>query len=88
MATEQLFSWLIFNGITPHVVWMGCVTVLLLMLSALVSGSETSFFSLSHRDIQEMKEAESASTATALRSGSQTTSQKGFSRGSDGAFSS
>lgn len=46
---------------------MGCVTLLLLMVSALVSGSETSFFSLSHRDIQEMKEADNASTATVLR---------------------
>lgn len=67
MATEHLFSWFVFNGITPQVVWMGGVTVLLLMVSALVSGSETSFFSLSHRDIQEMKEAENSSTATVLR---------------------
>ncbi len=67
MATEQIFSWFAYNGITAQVVWMGFVTLALLLISALVSGSETSFFSLSHRDIQEMKEAESASTSIVLR---------------------
>ncbi len=40
------------------VVWMGVLTLLLLCVSALVSGSETSFFSLTPTEIQQLKQSE------------------------------
>lgn len=46
---------------------MAAATICLLCVSALVSGAETSFFSLSHHDVQEMKRMESSASATVLR---------------------
>ena len=46
---------------------MGLVTLVLLGVSALVSGSETSFFSLSHHDVQHLKQSDNASSAAVLR---------------------
>ena len=43
------------------------VTVVLLSISALVSGAETSFFSLSHNDINHLKNKRSAAAAAMLR---------------------
>ena len=43
------------------------MTLGLLCLSALVSGAETSFFSLSHRDVQQLKARSGASAAAVLR---------------------
>ena len=43
------------------------VTFLLLCISALVSGAETSFFSLSHNDINRLKSRRSASAEAMLR---------------------
>ncbi len=60
-------DWIIFQGISPEVIGMGIATLCLLCLSALVSGAETSFFSLSHNDIQRMKERESATSSSVLR---------------------
>ncbi|MBR7169439.1 MAG: gliding motility-associated protein GldE, partial [Alistipes sp.] len=40
------------------VIWMGVLTLLLLCVSALVSGSETSFFSLSPTEVQQLKQSE------------------------------
>ena len=54
----ETVSWISFYGVTAEVVWMGVATLILLSLSALVSGSETSFFSLSHHDIQQLKRAD------------------------------
>ncbi len=64
---ENSLAWIIFHGVTPEVIGMGVVTLCLLLVSALASGSETSFFSLSHQDIQELKRMESPSASTALR---------------------
>ncbi|MBE6207985.1 MAG: gliding motility-associated protein GldE [Rikenellaceae bacterium] len=47
--------WIVFNGFEGGVVGMMLLTLLLLCMSAFVSGSETAFFSLSHHDLQEMK---------------------------------
>lgn len=43
------------------------VTLCLLCVSALVSGAETSFFSLSHNDVNRLKSRRSASAAAVLR---------------------
>ena len=43
------------------------VTLLLLCISALVSGAETSFFSLSHNDINRLKNSRAASAGAMLR---------------------
>jgi gliding motility-associated protein GldE len=54
-------SWIAFNGVTPHTVVLCVVSLCLLMVSALVSGAETSFFSLSHNDVRQLRERKSAS---------------------------
>ena len=46
---------------------MGILTLGLLCVSALASGSETSFFSLTHKDIQQLKQANDGASATILR---------------------
>jgi hypothetical protein len=44
---EDSAAAIIYHGMTFHVVVLCCVTLFLLLVSALVSGSETAFFSLS-----------------------------------------
>lgn len=55
-------SWIAFNGVTTHTVVLCIVSLCLLMVSALVSGAETSFFSLSHNDVRRIRERRSASS--------------------------
>ena len=55
-------SWIAFNGVTTHTVVLYIVSLCLLMVSALVSGAETSFFSLSHNDVRRIRERRSASS--------------------------
>jgi gliding motility-associated protein GldE len=59
--------WIIFNGFSTHIVIRCVATLLLLCVSALVSGAETSFFSLSHNDVQRFKQRTSASAAAVLK---------------------
>lgn len=47
---------------TTHTVVLCIVSLCLLMVSALVSGAETSFFSLSHNDVRRIRERRSASS--------------------------
>lgn len=54
-------SWIAFNGVTTHTVVLCIVSLCLLMVSALVSGAETSFFSLSHNDVRRIRERRTAS---------------------------
>ncbi len=51
--------WIVFNGFEGSVVGMILITLLLLCASAFVSGSETAFFSLSHKDLQSLKQRDS-----------------------------
>lgn len=51
--------WIVFNGFEGSVVGMILITLLLLCMSAFVSGSETAFFSLSHKDLQSLKQRDS-----------------------------
>ncbi|MDO4757920.1 MAG: gliding motility-associated protein GldE [Rikenellaceae bacterium] len=59
-------SWIVFNGFEIEVVGMMITTLLLLCVSAFVSGSETAFFSLSHNDIQELKRADGSAADRVL----------------------
>lgn len=64
---ETLQPWISFNGFTPHLLLLCGVTVLLLCVSALVSGAETSFFSLSHNDVRRFRESSGSAAAAVLR---------------------
>ncbi len=59
--------WIIFNGFPAHILFFGILAFVLLCISALVSGAETSFFSLSHNDVQRFKPPPSASGDAVLR---------------------
>lgn len=59
--------WITCNGFEPRIAVLGAVTLFLLCISALVSGAETSFFSLSHNDIRNLRERPSASGAAVLQ---------------------
>ncbi len=48
--------WILFNGFSTHVALLCVATAALLSVSALVSGAETAFFSLSHNDLQRLRE--------------------------------
>lgn len=67
MHLEHTISWITFNGFSAHVVVLCVVTFGLLCLSALVSGAETSFFSLSHNDIHCLRKRSSPAAAAVLR---------------------
>ena len=64
---DTTLPWITFNGFTPHVVVLCAVTCCLLCISALVSGAETSFFSLSHNDVRRFQQRRSASADAVLR---------------------
>lgn len=61
---------MVFNGFDGSVLGLMVLTLLLLCLSAFVSGSETAFFSLSHHDLQALKkhDAEAADRVVGLLS--------------------
>ena len=61
---------MVFNGFEGSVVSMMLFTLLLLCVSAFVSGSETAFFSLSHRDLQDLekRDTETANRVVSLLS--------------------
>ncbi|MBQ3186252.1 MAG: gliding motility-associated protein GldE [Alistipes sp.] len=60
-------AWIVFNGFESSVLGMMCLTLLLLCLSAFVSGSETAYFSLSHNDLQALKERDAESADRVVR---------------------
>ena len=64
---EEIHPWITFNGFSAHVIVLCVVTFLLLCISALVSGAETSFFSLSHNDIRRLKDRRSMSAEAMLK---------------------
>ncbi len=57
---------IIFLGVTPNSVAMIIATIILLMLSALVSGSEAAFFSLDAKLIDQIKESRDPQDRTIL----------------------
>lgn len=56
-----------FLAFTPHLIWMLIVLAGLLTVSALVSGSETAFFSLSPGDMHDLEESETKQSQAAVR---------------------
>lgn len=52
---------------SPHLIWMLLVLAGLLVVSALASGSETAFFSLSPGDVRELEESDSKPSKAAVR---------------------
>ncbi len=64
---EDTTHWILFNGIATHQIVLCAITLVLLCISALVSGAETSFFSLTHNDIHELKKNPSGAAAAVLR---------------------
>ena len=57
----------IYNGITTETAAQMAVTVVLLLLSALASGSETALFSLSHNDVRTIRERGTAAGEAVLK---------------------
>ena len=64
---EETLSWITFNGFTAHEAALGATALVLLCVSALVSGAETSFFSLTHNDVQQLKKNPSPAAEAVLR---------------------
>lgn len=60
-------AWIVFNGFSGDVVGMLLLTIFLLCVSAFVSGSETAFFSLSHKDLQAMKQHDGEAAERVVR---------------------
>lgn len=63
---EDHFWGITFNGVSSHVIVMCVVASLLLMVSALVSGAETAFFSLSYSDIRSIRRNNTGSSSAIL----------------------
>ncbi len=64
---DTSIPWITSHGFSPHLAALCLVTCCLLLVSALVSGAETSFFSLSHNDIAALRKKTSASSDAVLR---------------------
>ncbi len=64
---DTSIPWITFHGFSPHLAALCLITCCLLLVSALVSGAETSFFSLSHNDIAALRKKTSASSDAVLR---------------------
>ncbi len=64
---DTSIPWITFHGFSSHLAALCLVTCCLLLVSALVSGAETSFFSLSHNDIAALRKKTSASSDAVLR---------------------
>lgn len=56
-----------FLPFSPHLIWMLLVLTALLVVSALVSGSETAFFSLSPNDVRDLEESDTKQSKAAVR---------------------
>ncbi len=63
---EDTTYWIVCNGFTPHLIALAAVSLVLLCISALVSGAETSFFSLTHNDIHRLKQDPKGTSAAVL----------------------
>ena len=64
MAMDDI---VIYNGITTQTAVHIAVTVVLLLLSALASGSETALFSLSHNDVRAIRERGTAAGEAVMK---------------------
>jgi len=64
---DQTTSWIVFNDFSPQIIASCVGSLCLLCISALVSGAETSFFSLTHKDIQQLKDRKNPASEAILR---------------------
>lgn len=64
---DNTTHWITYNGFSAHLIVLCVATLCLLCVSALVSGAETSFFSLSHNDVRRLKKRTTASAEAVLR---------------------
>ncbi len=63
----DILAGITINNFTPSsIITLSIVALILLLLSATVSGSETAFFSLNHNDIKKLKGDNSSSAPTTL----------------------
>lgn len=64
---DDYFQGIVFLPFDPQLLWILAALIGLLIVSALVSGSETAFFSLSPNDIHELEETDGTRAQAALR---------------------
>ncbi len=64
---DDTVSWIAYNGFSAHLAAISAVTLGLLSVSALVSGAETSFFSLTHNDVHRIQHRRDNSAAAVLK---------------------
>ncbi|WP_304708008.1 gliding motility-associated protein GldE [uncultured Rikenella sp.] len=64
---DDYFQGIAFLPFNPQLLWILAALIGLLIVSALVSGSETAFFSLSPNDIHELEESDGTQAQAALR---------------------
>lgn len=64
---DDYFQGIAFLPFDPQLLWILAALIGLLIVSALVSGSETAFFSLSPNDIHELEETDGPQAQAALR---------------------
>ncbi len=64
---EDTTHWITYYGFTTHLVVLCAVSFVLLCISALVSGAETSFFSLTHNDVHRLKQMQTKAADAVLR---------------------
>lgn len=64
---DNPISWITYNGFSGHNALLCVVVIGLLCISALASGAEISFFSLTHNDIREFKKNPTPATEAVLR---------------------
>ncbi len=62
----EVFNSVEFLGFSSHITLLIIVAIVMLIVSATVSGSETAFFSLNHNDVKRLKGDSSPSAATVL----------------------
>ncbi len=62
----DIFDGFALNEFNPNVILLSIVAIILLVISATVSGAETAFFSLNHNDIKRLKSDGSSSANTTL----------------------
>ncbi|MDE5815662.1 MAG: DUF21 domain-containing protein, partial [Alistipes sp.] len=64
---EDTTHWIVCHDFTTHLAILCAVSFVLLCVSALVSGAETSFFSLTHNDVHRLKQMQTKAADAVLR---------------------
>lgn len=64
---DDYFQGVEFLTFTPHLIWLLLALLILLTISALVSGSEAAFFSLSPKNVRDLEDSDTKASKTAVR---------------------